>query len=69
MLLLENLVMLVKIMAVCLAAGLLGNWFSDEVKKAKRKGQPPYTAYGSPPGILLIFLIIFLPIFAWWLQK
>lgn len=66
---LENLVMLVKIIAVFIAAGLLGNWFSDEVKKAKRKGQPPYKAYFSPPGILIILLIVFLPIFAWWLQR
>jgi len=66
---LENLVILIKIIAVCLAAGLLGNWFLNEVKKAKRKGQPPYTAYSSLPGILIILLIVFLPIVAWWFQR
>jgi hypothetical protein len=66
---LENLVTLVKIIAVCIAAGLLGNWFSDEVKKAKRKGYPPYKAYGSPPGILILVLIVLLPVLAWWLQR
>jgi hypothetical protein len=66
---LENLVTLVKIIAVCIAAGLLGNWFSDEVKKAKRKGDPPYKAYASTPGILIIGLIVLLPVLAWWLQR
>ena len=66
---LENLVTLVKIIAVCIAAGLLGNWFSDEVKKAKHKGDPPYKAYASIPGILIIVLIVLLPVLAWWLQR
>lgn len=64
----ENLILLIKIIAVCIAAGLLGNWFSVEVKKTKARGEPPYKAYGTAPGILIILLIIFLPIVAWWLQ-
>ncbi|MDO9264473.1 MAG: hypothetical protein Q7U02_10945 [Desulfosalsimonadaceae bacterium] len=65
----ENLVTLVKIISVCIAAGLLGNWFADEVKKAKRKGDPPYKAYASTPGILIIVLIVLLPVLAWCLQR
>jgi len=67
--LLEDLITLVKIIAVCIAAGLLGNWFSDEVKKAKRKGDPPYSAYASTPGIIIILAILILPVLAWWLQR
>lgn len=65
----EKLVFLVKIIAVCIAAGLLGNWFSDEVKNAKRRGDPPYKAYATPPGILIILLVILLPIVGWLLQR
>ncbi len=65
----ENLVFLVKIIAVCIAAGMLGNWFSDEVKKAKRRGDPPYKAYGTAPGIMIILLIVLLPVLVWWMQR
>ncbi|MDA8404161.1 MAG: hypothetical protein M0Z56_08190 [Desulfobacteraceae bacterium] len=65
----ENLITLVKIIAVCIAAGLLGNWFFDEVKRAKRNGYPVYKAYYSMPGIIIIGIIVLLPILVWWVQK
>jgi len=66
---LANLITLIKIIAVLAAAGMLGNWFLQEVKKNKSKGQPAYKAYGSIPGILIISLILFLPILIWILKK
>jgi len=65
---LKDLVFLVKIIAVLLASMSLGNWFAEEVKKAKKKGDPPYKAYASIPGMIILALIILLPIAAWWLQ-
>lgn len=65
----ENLIILIKIMAICSAAGILGSWFSSEVKKNKLKGEPAYKAYLTPPGILISILVIFLPIFAWLLKQ
>lgn len=65
----ENLIVLIKIMATCLAAGILGSWFLSEVKKSKLKGEPAYKAYLTPPGILICLLVIFLPIFAWLLKQ
>jgi hypothetical protein len=56
-------------MATCLAAGILGSWFSSEVKKTKLKGEPAYKAYLTLPGILICLLVIFLPIFAWLLKQ
>ncbi|MDA3897835.1 MAG: hypothetical protein PF482_17015 [Desulfobacteraceae bacterium] len=65
----ENLIMLIKIIAVFSAAILLGSWFSSEVKKSKLKGEPAYKAYLSPPGILISVIVLILPIIVWFLQN
>jgi hypothetical protein len=65
---LENLVTLVKLIAVFLAAIMLGNWFSLEAKKCKVKGEPFYKAYLTPPGIMIIIIIFGLPIAVWVLR-
>lgn len=61
--------MLIKIMATCTAAGILGSWFSSEAKKIKLRGEPAYKAYLSPPGILIGILVVCLPIFVWLLKQ
>jgi hypothetical protein len=66
---LENLIMLIKIIAVFSAAIILGSWFSSEVKKNKIKGEPPHKAYLSPPGIIISIIVLILPIIAWFLQN
>lgn len=66
---LEKLILVLKIAAICGAAGILGGWFSAEVKKNKREGIPVYKAYGSPPGILIGILILLLPVLAWVLKR
>lgn len=65
----ENLIMLIKIIAVFSAAILLGSWFSSEVKKNKLKGEPAYKVYLSPPGILISVIVLILPIIVWFLQN
>ncbi|MFO7932414.1 MAG: hypothetical protein ACQETG_01050 [Thermodesulfobacteriota bacterium] len=55
---------LLKAAAVLVAAGILGNWFLAEVKKAKIENQPWYKPYLSPPGLLII-LAVLLPVIVW----
>lgn len=63
----SHLVNGLKMVAVLVAAILVGNWFLAEVKQARLKGKPWYQPYLSAPGILII-LAFLLPIF-WWLLK
>ncbi|MFO7861463.1 MAG: hypothetical protein R6U41_09600 [Desulfosalsimonas sp.] len=63
-----TVVLLIKAAAMLLAAGILGNWFLSEVKKAKIEKKPWYTPYVSIPG-LLILLALSLPVIAWLVQK
>lgn len=64
----ENLITLIKIIAVFSAAIILGSWFSSEVKKSKLKGEPAYKPYLSPPGIIISIIVLILPIIVWFLQ-
>lgn len=50
-----------KMIPILLAAILLGNWFLVEIKKAKRAHKPWYAPYLTPPGLLVIFVLL-LPI-------
>jgi len=65
---LENLITLIKIIAIFTAAIILGNWFLSESKKFKLRGEPPYKAYLSPPGIIITIIIVALPIAIWVLR-
>ena len=55
---------LIKMIAVLVAAILIGNWFLAEVKKARLARKPWYQSYLSTPGIL-IMLALLLPILYW----
>ena len=55
---------LLKMIAVLVAAILIGNWFMAEVKKARLERKPWHQPYLSTPGIL-IMLALLLPIFYW----
>ena len=63
----SSLVNLLKMVAVLVAAIIIGNWFLAENRKARVQGKPWYQPYLSAPGIL-IFLALLLPI-VWWLLK
>ncbi len=56
-----------RLLSVLLAAAILGNWFLAEVRAARRRGRPWYTAYLSAPG-LLILAALALPLL-WWLAR
>lgn len=55
------------IKAVCLLIGaaIIGNWFLSEVRDAKKQKKPWYKPYVSPPGLLILFAVIVLPLIAW----
>jgi len=61
----SNLMNLLKMVAVLVAAILVGNWFLAEVKEARLKDKPWYQPYLSAPGILII-LALLLPVI-WWI--
>jgi hypothetical protein len=59
-----SLIDAVKIVAVLLGAALLGNWFLSELKKSRRRGLPWYSAYLSPPGLLILAALL-VPVIYW----
>jgi len=64
----SNLVNLLKMIAVLVAAILVGNWFLSEIKEGRIKGKPWYQPYLSVPGILVILALLF-PIIIWFIKK
>jgi hypothetical protein len=60
-----TLLAVIKAAAVLAAAIMLGNWFMAELKKARRHKAPWYKPYVSPPGLLMLFLILVLPLVFW----
>jgi len=59
---------LLRLIAVLVAAVMLGNWFQKELKSAKRNGLPWYRPYISPPGLLIILSILLFPLLARFLK-
>ena len=60
---------LAKIVALLAAAAIVGNWYLSEVKKAKKQNAVWYRPYISPPGLIIISAIVFLPVLAWLFGK
>jgi hypothetical protein len=60
----SSIIELIKAAAVLAAAALLGNWFLSELKKARRQNLPWYTAYLSPPGLLILAALL-VPLIYW----
>ncbi|MGD8542960.1 MAG: hypothetical protein PVI27_01075 [Desulfobacteraceae bacterium] len=58
----ETVIQLLRIVAVLGAAALLGNWFLSELKASRARRKPWYTPYLSPPGLIILFLIVLLPL-------
>ena len=61
----ENIVSYLKIIPILLAAFLIGNWFLAELKRANASDKPWYTAYLSPPGLIILLAILVIPIVLW----
>jgi hypothetical protein len=60
---------IIKLIAILLAASILGNWYLAEYKKARAANLPSYRAYFSLPGICILLLILLLPLLVRLIQK
>lgn len=65
----STLIEILKLVAILVAAILLGNWFLAEVRTGRIKGKPWYHAYVSTPGILIILALLVLPFIIWISQQ
>ena len=65
---LDQIIYLLQMGAVLIAALIIGNWFMSEVKKVRLRKEPWYRAYLSLPGIVIIGAVS-LPIIIWVLKK
>jgi hypothetical protein len=59
-----SLIEVVKLISVVLGAAVLGNWFLSELKKSRRRNLPWYSAYLSPPGLLILAALL-APLIYW----
>lgn len=55
---------LLRLSSVLVAAVLLGNWFTRELRRARLQGLPWYRPYLSPPGLLIAAAVLLLPLLA-----
>ncbi len=62
-------IQVLKVFAILAAAGMLGNWFLMEVNACKRRGAPWIAPYLTPPGLIIVGIVIFGPILLWWLNS
>ena len=62
-------VKIIRLIAVLLAASILGNWYLAEYKKARAAHLPSYRAYFSLPGICILLLILLLPFLVRMIQR
>ena len=58
----------IKLIPVLIAAMMIGNWFLSELKKARLEKKPWYAPYLTPPGILIILIVLLLPLIVKFLQ-
>jgi hypothetical protein len=54
-----------RLACVLIAAAVIGNWFTLELKKARTAGKPLYAAYLTVPGILIILAVLVIPVVVW----
>jgi hypothetical protein len=55
-------VTIIKVVAILIAALIVGNSFLAELKKARAQGLPWYKPYLTLPGILILIIILVVPI-------
>ncbi len=65
----SNIIEILKLVPILIAALLLGNWFMAELKSARLQGKPRWAPYLSAPGLLIIAAVVVLPIVMWFLKR
>jgi len=61
----QGIATVIKLVAVFMAATMLGRWFQDEIKKSTIKKEPWHKPYLSLPGLIILAAICFLPVLIW----
>lgn len=59
---LETTILFVQFGCALVAAGVLGNWYLAEFRRLKAAGKPWYAAYLTPPGLIIIAVLLSLPL-------
>ena len=62
------MVEIIRIIAVLVAAIMLGNWFLAELRRTRAQGKAWYWAYFSLPGVLIL-LALLLPLILWVIRR
>ena len=63
------LVEMLRVIAVLVAAILIGNWYLDETKKNRASGEPRYKIYFSLPGLFVLAALLLFPVVLWVLNR
>jgi len=61
----QGIVTVIKLVAVFMAATMLGRWFQSEIKKSTLRKEPWHTPYLSLPGLIILATIFILPLLLW----
>jgi hypothetical protein len=64
----ESFLAAIKAVAALMAAMILGNWFLEEVKRARDQGAPWYRPYLTAPGLMILVILFGLPVM-WFLAR
>jgi len=63
------MVVILKAVAVLVAAILVGNWYLTEDKKKQANREPWYELYLSPPGLIVIAAVLIIPVVIWVINR
>jgi len=55
----------IKLVAVFMAATMLGRWFQDEIKKSTIRKEPWHKPCLSLPGLIILAVMFLLPVLIW----
>jgi hypothetical protein len=64
----EYLITILRLLAILIAAVIIGRTFLGRAKRARTQGAPWYTPYLSLPGLLIV-LVLLLPVIVWLIRK
>ena len=64
----DQIIPFLRMVAVLVAAAIVGNMFLTEVKKNRLRGAKWYKPYLSLPGLVVVAAVA-LPLFVWWLTR
>lgn len=65
----QTVLHLIKLVAVLIAAMMIGSWFLAEVKAARAQQKPWYAPYLSLPGLTILLIAIALPLLTWYWRR